>query len=303
MPTPGITFLGADTSYQASRFSVLGVPFDLTTSFRPGARSAPTAVREASYHLESYMLEHGFDLGEASVHDMGNLPDFATVEEMLEGVRKVSAEIVRDGKFPIVLGGEHTVSVPAIEAFEDIGVIFIDAHLNYNEAGVGQKYCHDTVVRRAADHVGKDNVLVFGVRSISEAEHAEGGLPEYIDSFTIAQEGVEKAFKRALNIIKKDKIYLSLDVDGLDPAYAPAASMVEPFGLTSFDVKRCINMLGPRLVGFDLVEISPPYDKGNTAALGARMAQEAIAVAWKYRRTEKEKEKRDSIGPRPFWKR
>lgn len=298
MTSPGITFLGAETPYQASKFVVLGVPFDLTTTFRPGARSAPTAVREASYRSESYMLEHGLDLAEVSVHDMGNLPDYATVDEMLEGVRQATKGVVADGKFPLLLGGEHTVSIPAIEAFDDIGVIFIDAHLNYNDVSVGQKHCHDTVLRRAAEHVGKDNVLAFGVRSISGEEHAEGSIPEYIDSFTIAQEGVEKAFKRALNIIKKDKIYLSLDVDGLDPAYAPAAAMAEPFGLTSFDVKRCIDLLGPRLAGFDVVEISPPYDKGNTAALGARMAQEAVAVAWKYRRVEKE-----TAGPRPFWKR
>lgn len=298
MPSPGITFLGAETPYQTSKFVVLGVPFDQTTTLRPGARSAPNAVREASYRSESYMLEHGLDLAEVSVHDMGNLPDYATVDEMLEGVRQAAKGAVADGKFPLFLGGEHTISVPAIEAFDDIGVIFIDAHLNYKDVGGGQKYCHDTVLRRVAEQVGRDNVLAFGVRSISRAEHAEGGLPEYIDSFTIAQEGVEKAFKRALNIIKKDKIYLSLDVDGLDPAFAPAAAMAEPFGLTSFDVKRCINLLGPRLAGFDLVEISPPYDKGNTAALGARMAQEAMAVAWKYRRAEKE-----AAGPRSFWKR
>ncbi len=298
MPSPGITFLGADTPFQASKFVVLGVPFDLTTTFRPGARSAPTAVREASYHSEGYMLEHGLDLTEVSIHDMGNLPDYASVEDMMAGVRQATGEVVSEGKFPILIGGEHTISVPAIEAFDDVGVIFIDAHLNYNDVSVGQKHHHDTVVRRASEHVGRDNVLVFGVRSISREERSEGNLPEYIDSFTIYQEGVEKAFKRALNIMKKDRIYLSLDVDGLDPAFAPAAATVEPFGLTSFDVKKCINMLGPRLVGFDVVEISPPYDKGNTAALGARMAQEAVAVAWKYRRGEKE-----SAGPRPFWKR
>lgn len=300
MSSPGITFLGADSPYQDAKFVVLGVPFDLTTTFRPGARSAPTAVREASYHSESYMLEHGLDLTEVSIHDMGNLPDYTTVAEMMGGVGQAAKGAVNDGKFPILIGGEHTISIPAIEAFDDIGVIFIDAHLNYNDVSVGQRYCHDTVVRRAAEHVGKDNVLVFGVRSISKDEHSEGNLPEYIDSFTIIQEGVEKAFKRALNIMKKDKIYLSLDVDGLDPAFAPAAATVEPFGLSSFDVKKCINMLGPRLAGFEVVEISPPYDKGNTAALGARMAQEAVAVAWKYRRGDKEKE---SAGPRPFWKR
>ncbi|MBI0582846.1 MAG: agmatinase [Methanomassiliicoccus sp.] len=298
MPLPGIHFLGAETPYSSSRSVVLGVPFDLTTTFRPGARAAPNSVREASFHFESYLLEHDLDLGDISLHDMGNLPDHATVEEMVDGTRAAAKTLVSDGKFPVILGGEHTITVPAVEAFEDIGVIFIDAHLNYNDTARGGRYNHDTVTRRVAEHVGKDNVLVFGVRSFSRGEHAEGGLPEYIDAFSIAQEGVEKAFKRALNIIKKDKIYLSLDVDGIDPAFAPAASMPEPFGLTSLDVKKCINLLGPRLVGFDVVEISPPYDKGNTAALGARMVQEALAVAWKYRKGEKEQ-----AAPRPFWKR
>jgi agmatinase len=298
MALPGINFLGAMAPYESARVVVVGVPFDLTTTFRPGARGAPNAIREASFHFENYVMEHDVDLGEASIHDMGNLPDQTTVEEMIESTRKTAKELVADGKFPVFLGGEHTITIPAIEAFDDIGVILIDAQMNYNDQAMGRRYCHHTVSRRVSEHVGRDNVLVFGVRSISKEEKASGNMPEYIDSFTIAQEGVEKSFKRALNIIKKDKIFLSLDMDGLDPAFAPAASMPEPFGLSSMDVKKCINMLGPRLAGFDVVETSPPYDKGNTAALGARMAQEAIAVAWKYRKGDKEQP-----ASRPFWKR
>jgi agmatinase len=298
MSIPGMRFLGAEAPYEGSKAAILGVPFDLTNTFRPGARSAPSAIREASFHLESYSMEHDLDLAEIGIHDMGNLPDFPSTEEMVEVTRKTVKGLVADGKFPVVLGGERTVSVPTIEAFDDIGVILIDAQMNYNDMGMGQRYCHSTVSRRVAEHVGRDNVLVFGVRSISKEEKAAGNMPEYIDSFTVAQEGVEKSFKRALNIIKKDKIFLSLDVDGMDPAFAPATSMPEPFGLTSLDVKKCINMLGPRLVGFDLVEVSPPYDKGNTASLGARMVQEAIAVAYKYRKGEKEQ-----TPARPFWKR
>lgn len=298
MPLPDINFLGADSPYHEAKFVVVGVPFDLTTSFRPGARSAPNAIREASYHFEQFMLDHKLDLSEIKVHDMGNLPDHGSVEEMLEGTRKVSRELIEDGKFPLFLGGEHTMTIPAIEAYNDVGMILIDAHLNFKDSRMGQRYCHDTVTRRVSEQLGKDNVLVFGVRSISHEEHTAGNLPEYIDAYTIAQEGVEKAFKRALNIIKKDKIYLSLDIDGIDPAYAPATGMPEPFGLTSLDVKKCINMLGSRLVGFDLVEISPPYDKGTTAALGARMVQEVMAVACKYRREEQERS-----STRPFWRR
>ncbi len=286
MPLPGINFLGAGASYEESKFVVVGVPFDRTTSYRPGARAAPNAIREASYNFEQYLFEHDLDLTEVKVHDMGNLPDFGTVEEMVEETRKMTKKLVADDKFPIILGGEHTVSVPAIEAFDDIGVISIDAHLDYRDTYMGQKYNHACVTKRASEHVSRDNMLVFGVRSISKEEKTAGNMPEYIDAFSIAQEGVEKAFKRALNIIKKDRIYLSLDIDGIDPAFAPGTGTPEPFGLTSLDVKKCINMLGPRLVGFDVVEISPPYDKGNTAALGARMVQEAVAVAWKYKSGE-----------------
>lgn len=283
MPLPGISFLGADATYEESKYVIVGVPFDRTTSFRPGTRSAPNAIREASYNFEKYLFEHDFDLNDIKLHDMGNLQDFGSVQDMIEGTRTVAKRIVTDGKFPIFLGGEHSVSVPVIEAFEDVGVITIDAHLDYRDTFMGQRYSHACINRRAAEHVGKENLLVFGVRSISKEEKVNG-MPEYIDAYTIAEEGVQKAFKRALNIIKKDKIYLTLDIDGIDPAFAPGTGTPEPFGLTSLDVKKCINMLGPRMVGFDLVEISPPYDKGNTAALGARMVQEAIAVAWKYRK-------------------
>lgn len=284
MPLPGMTFLGADSSYEDARYVIVGVPFDRTTSFRPGTRSAPNAIREASYNFEKYLFEHDFDLSEVKVHDMGNLMDFGSVQDMMAGTGEVARRIIDDGKFPLFIGGEHSVTVPVIESFHDVGVISIDAHLDYRQAFMGQRGSHACTARRAADHVGRDNLLVFGVRSISKEEKSGGDLPEYIDAYTIAAEGVEKAFKRALNIIKKDRIYFTLDIDGIDPAYAPGTGTPEPFGLTSLEVKRCINMVGSRMVGFDVVEVSPPYDHGNTAALGARMVLEAIAVSWKYRR-------------------
>jgi len=279
-----MTFLGADSSYEDAQYVIVGVPFDRTTSFRPGTRSAPNAIREASYNFEKYLFEHDFDLSEVRVHDMGNLMDFGSVQEMVEGTKAVARRIVADGKFPLFIGGEHSISVPVIESFHDIGVISIDAHLDYRQAHMGQRGSHACTTRRATDHVGRENLLVFGVRSISQEERSGGDLPEYIDAYTIAAEGVEKAFKRALNIIRKDRIYFTLDIDGIDPAYAPGTGTPEPFGLSSLDVKRCLNMLGSRMVGFDVVEVSPPYDHGNTAALGARMVLEAIAVSWKYRR-------------------
>jgi agmatinase len=106
-------------------------------------------------------------------------------------------------------------------------------------------------------------------------------MPEYVDVFTIREIGVENAFKRALTTIRKEKIFLTLDIDGIDPAFAPGTGTPEPFGLTPMEIKKCISMLGERLVGFDVTEVSPPYDEGNTAALAARMMREVIVVAWK----------------------
>ena len=111
-------------------------------------------------------------------------------------------------------------------------------------------------------------------------------MPNYIDAYQIHDQGLETSWKRAMNMMRKEKVYFSLDIDGIDPAYAPGTGTPEPFGLSSYDVKKCINMLGERMVGFDVNEISPPYDHGNTAALGARMIQEVICVVWKHSRQE-----------------
>ncbi len=284
MSIPGMTFLGADSTYEDASYVLVGVPFDRNGSFRPGTKSAPNAIREASHNFEKYLFEHDFDLSKVKLHDMGNLMDFSSSQDMTDCTGAVAQQILADGKFPLFIGGEHFISVPVIESFQDVGVISIDAHLDYRIGSKSQRDSHSYTTRRAAEHVGQDNLLVFGVRSISIEGQDGEDAPEYIDAYAIAEEGVEKAFKRALNIIRKDDIYLTLDIDGIDPAYAPGTATPEPFGLSSLDVKKCINMLGSRMVGFDVVEVSPPHDHGNTAALGARMILEAIAVSWKYRR-------------------
>ena len=107
-------------------------------------------------------------------------------------------------------------------------------------------------------------------------------MPNYIDAYQIHDQGLETSWKRAMNMMRKEKVYFSLDIDGIDPSYAPGTGTPEPFGLSSYDVKKYINMLGERMVGFDVNEISPTYDHGNTAALGARMIQEVICVVWKH---------------------
>jgi len=283
MILPGVSFADADASIEDAEFVLLGIPFDRTASFRPGARYAPNAIREASYNFETCLFEHGVDLRDIRVHDAGNLEEFATVDDMVLSAGMEIGSIVSAGRFPIIMGGEHSVTIPAVRSFEDIGVISIDAHLDFRDQYLGQRCSHACVTRRVADHLGLENVAVLGVRSISPEEMEIEG-PFVIDAFSILDEGIESAVKRAMEHIGKERIYLTLDIDGIDPAFAPATGTPEPFGLSAMDVKRCIDLLGTRLVGFDVVEVSPGYDSGNTAILAARLIREVMAVVWKNER-------------------
>ena len=280
MVVPGVSFADANASLEDGRYIIIGIPFDRTASFRSGARFAPNAIREASYNFETYLFEHDVDILDIPIYDMGNMEEFGTVDEMVENARSEISSLVSRGKFPIIIGGEHSITIPAVESYEKVGVISIDAHLDFRQEYLGEKNSHACVTRRMTDHVGLKNVAILGVRSMS-SEETRDDTPEFIDAFTIREKGIEWAVKKALDMVHRDNIYLTLDIDGIDPAYAPGTGTPEPFGLTDLDIKKCIDLLAPRLVGFDVVEVCPPYDSGNTAALAARLIREVIATTWK----------------------
>jgi agmatinase len=269
----------------------LGVPFDATSSFRPGAKFAPNAIREASWNFETFNLEHRVDLADIDVHDSGNLEDFALPEDMLKEVHSAVECILENGSFPIVLGGEHSLTpgiVAALREKKDFGIIVFDAHMDFRDEYLNVRNSHACATRRSADIVGPEAIVPMGVRSVSrdEIEDIEKNFKDrfhYIDAFEVRRIGIEAALKRALKWIGKKNIYLSLDMDALDPAYAPGTGTPEPFGLTTWDLREAVRMLAHRLIGFDIVEIAPNYDNGNTAALGARIVREVIAAVHKAR--------------------
>ncbi len=281
MPLRGmLKFADAHSDFAESHFVALGAPFDKTTTFRSGTRFAPTAIREASVNFEAYMFEHGISISQIPFHDSGDLHDEGTADEMVASVEESARRIVEAGKFPVVIGGEHSVTPPVVKSFgDDVAVVIIDAHLDYQDEYQGLRNSHACAHRRVADIVGEGNVFAFGVRSISDDEDFENAV--YVDAFRIHEHGCREEFEKALPCLKERPIYLSLDIDGIDPAFAPGTGTPEPFGLTPFDVKYIINRLGDRLVGFDVVEVSPPYDNGNTSILAARFIREVIAVKWK----------------------
>lgn len=280
MPIRGLLrFADAVSSYEDSEFVIVGVPFDKTTTFRSGARFAPTVVREASLNFERENFEHGVSFEDIPVHDAGDLYEEGTVDEMVLSIEEEARRLVSAGKFPVFIGGEHSITPPVVKAFGEVSSISIDAHLDYRDEYQGLKNSHACSLRRIIEGVGDGNAFAFGVRSISAEENAPEAL--YATSFEVQENGVERVFDRMLGKLKRTPIYLSLDIDGIDPAYAPGTGTPEPFGLTPWDVRYIINRLGDRLVGFDVVEVCPPYDNGNTSILAARMIREVMAVKWK----------------------
>ncbi|HLB67716.1 MAG TPA: agmatinase [Thermoplasmata archaeon] len=262
-----------------ARIALFGVPFDRTCSFRGGSRYGPAAIRQASYNFESYMMDHQKDLVDVPFADLGDTPSFASTAEMVKGVSEMATEIVRAEKIPIVIGGEHSLAPAVVRGFpKDIGVLGIDAHLDFRDSYQEDRWSHACSARRIADHVGVENVIYMGVRSYSREERADLerlGLT-YVSAYEIHEQGIVAATMHALKEINRDKIYLTIDIDGVDPAYAPAVGNPEPFGLAPLQVKKLLGMLGPHLVGMDLNEVSPAWDFGQTSLLAARLVREAI---------------------------
>jgi len=274
-------FADAVAKYDEAWMALFGVPYDRTCSFRGGSRFGPRAIREASYNFETYMMDHQRDLRDVAVADLGDTPTFGASTEMVEGVTHMAADVVRAGKIPIVIGGEHSLAPAVVRAFpKDIGVIGIDAHLDFRDSYLSDKWSHACSARRIADHVGVEHVVYIGVRSYSreEREDLERLGLTYVSVFDVHERGIGAAVDRALKAIHRDKIYLTIDIDGVDPAFAPAVGNPEPFGLAPLQVKKVIGMLAPDLVGMDLNEVSPAWDFGQTSLLAARLIREAIVA-------------------------
>jgi agmatinase len=284
------TFADAHASFEDAEFVIAGVPFDRTTSFRPGARFGPDSIRLHSWNFESYDLETGIDLADAPVHDLGNAEEFGSAEDMVRSLREEIGPVYAAGKVPIVFGGDHACSPPIVEAYPasapSLGVLYLDAHMDFRDSYLGDRRSHACSSRRILEKVGSRNVVVLGVRSVSreEMEANQSIGMAYVTAHEIAKDGIQSAVQRALNMLKTERIYISLDIDAIDPAYAGATGTPEPFGLTPRDVKYILGQAAPRLAGFDIMEVSPHYDNGNTSLLAARLAREAIVRSLAARR-------------------
>ncbi len=276
--------MDALADYKAARYVIFGVPFDGTSSFRQGSRWAPDEMRKVSANFETYNAYFDIDFEDLLIHDAGNLEHYSSVDQTLEDLYHAVRPIARDKKLPIMLGGEHSLTYPCVkacseEADEDIGFIVMDAHFDLREEYGGIRNNHACVSRHVLDDI-TDTYVTIGVRSGPKEEWdfaRDSGIKHYT-SDDVRDMGIKKVISEVKDYLGAKKIYLSLDMDALDPAYAPGLGTPEPFGLTDIDVRELIRAFAPISVGFDVVEIAPEYDKGISALLGTKLLREFIAA-------------------------
>lgn len=277
-------FADCESGFDEADYVVFGAPYDKTYSFRAGAADGPSMIREAAWNFELWNPRLGIDLSNVAMHDMGDAPISNQDEPaaMVDKVQEFVRPIVKNGKVPLMLGGEHNLAAPVVRALKEAGksfaVIHFDAHLDFRNEYEGDKNNHACVLRRISETIGVDRCASIGVRSIEKQEWKEArdqGL-YYIMNEEIHEEGVKASIKRIMDQVDADYYYLTLDIDGVDPAYAPGTGTPEPFGLTDRDARDVVRALAPRLIGMDVLEVAPTWDHGRTALLAAKLVREAI---------------------------
>lgn len=268
----------ARSSYEDSKYVIFGVPYDGTSSYRRGSRFSPNRIREAYDNLESFDPRYGVNFAEQNICDLGNLQISENSEENVESVESITGLIKRDGKIPIMLGGEHSITVGAIRSFKDSYMIIIDAHSDFRDEYMGNRYNHACVTRRSLEILGKDRITSVGTRSVSQEEYESEVFNEvrFVFAEEVRKNGIDKIINEIHERSKDRSIYFSIDMDGIDPAFAPGVGTPEPYGLLHTDVRELIAAFADRIVGFDIVEITPVYDNGNTVMLAAKLIQDFI---------------------------
>ena len=261
---------------------LIGVPFDSTSSYRPGSRFGPDAIRDAFSNIEVYSPELSVDLERLRVDDLGNLKFTSNVEEMLDALGKVVSELVAEGSTVGILGGEHTLTLASFQAMpEDTALLVFDAHFDIREEYGGARVSHATFLRRLIERVGSDRIMHLGGRAAcrEEWESLEELSLANVPSSTIMLGGAERLVKEFLS--DKRRVYVSIDLDVLDPAYAPAVGNPEPLGLTTHQLIRLLHSIrGKEVVGFDICEYTPIYDNGATGVVAAKLLADMLSLSY-----------------------
>ncbi|MED1202883.1 agmatinase [Heyndrickxia acidicola] len=280
----GNVFIGSHPHYEDSKVVLYGMPMDWTVSYRPGSRFGPARIREVSIGLEEYSPYLDRELEEVKYFDAGDIPlPFGNPQRSIELIEEYISGLLKDNKFPLGMGGEHLVSWPVMKAmykkYPDLAIIHMDAHTDLRTQYEGEALSHSTPIRKIADLIGPENVYSFGIRSGMKEEFQwakENGM--YIAKFEVLE-----PLKEILPKLAGRAVYVTIDIDVLDPAHAPGTGTVDCGGITSKELLASIHEIARskvNVVGGDLVEVAPIYDSSEQTANTASKLIREMLLGW-----------------------
>lgn len=273
------SFIGCESSYDEAGIVIFGAPFDGTTSYRPGTRFAPSAIRSESDGIETYSPYQDKDLEDYAIFDSGDLIlPFGQPSKALALIEKRTKEILEDDKLPLMIGGEHLVTLGVaraiIKKYPDVVFIHFDAHTDLREDYLGEQLSHATVIRRIWDLVGDGRIYQFGIRSGERSEWQFANTHTDLTPFTL--EGLDEMIES----LKGKPVYFTLDLDILDPSVFPGTGTPEAGGVTYKELQLALEKLGAlNIVGADMNELSPHYDhSGLSTAVACKVLREMLLM-------------------------
>jgi agmatinase len=277
-------FGGLQKSFEEAKYVVFGVPFDGTSSYRTGARFGPNAIRQASLNIETYSFRTGVDVEDIAIYDAGDLHVSHDAAKTVDMTRLVIEEILAAGKMPVVLGGEHTITLGVAKGLgakaTKTAIVSFDAHLDLRSEFLGSTLSHCTFMHSIIEEVKPAKIIEVGTRSVCKEEiaYAKDADIDFFASQQIIKEGSKQiAEKLKEKVACYDNLYLTVDMDVLDPAFAPAVQNPEPEGLiTTALLDLVLAQCDKRVVGFDLSEVAPIYDQGVSAVVAAKVIFEML---------------------------
>jgi len=259
---------------------IFGVPFDSTHSYKPGCRFGPDVIRDAFNNIEIFQPEFGVDLETVNINDLGNTKHTVVAAEMLQMVENITSELKKQNKQLIILGGEHLITLGSFTCFpKDTGYVVFDAHYDLRDQYADIKLSHAAYLRRLVEKRGSENIVHVGARAFVKEELAF--LKEHNISTVSDKEIRDGNGPKLLKDITStfDSIYLSIDLDVLDPAFAPGVGNPEAVGISSRELYDLVTTLqNKKIVCADIVELNPTYDNGATASMAAKMISTIIAM-------------------------
>jgi len=283
LPIIQSNFISANAPFATSTAVILGCPFDGTASFRPGARFGPSAIRRASWGIETYSPYLKRDLSQLRLHDMGDLElPLGEKDASLTMIREAVRRILSAKKFPILLGGDHLISLPAVkevlQAYPHLHIVHIDAHTDLRENYLGEVLSHSTVMRKVVDCLEKGKLFQIGIRSGTKEEF------DFAKKMKSIVPTRPNSLRALVKRIGKQPVYVTFDVDAMDPSLVPGVGTPEPGGLTFEGILSILKELRPlRVVGFDLVELTPDYDATQVSSVTASVILREMILAFCHR--------------------